>query len=176
MNEIQLEQCIKEYGKDIYAFCSQLTRNPQETEDLYQDTFLKAVELGARIDFEQNPRSYLVSIALRIWKNRRRKYAWRKRIAGTEQLTEETAEHKGPGQEFSPEDAVLKQELRTQVQEAVAGLEDKYRVPVYLYYTLQLSVEQIAKIMNLPQGTVKSRLYKARKLLKQKLEGVLDET
>ena len=67
MNEIQLEQCIKEYGKDIYAFCSQLTRNPQETEDLYQDTFLKAVELGARIDFEQNPRSYLVSIALRIW-------------------------------------------------------------------------------------------------------------
>lgn len=176
MNEIQLEQCIKEYGKDIYAFCSQLTRNLQETEDLYQDTFLKAVELGARIDFEQNPRSYLVSIALRIWKNRRRKYAWRKRIAETEQLTEETAEHKGPGQEFSPEDAVLKQELRTQVQEAVAGLEDKYRVPVYLYYTLQLSVEQIAKIMNLPQGTVKSRLYKARKLLKQKLEGVLDET
>ena len=175
MNEIQLEQCIKEYGKDIYAFCSQLTRNLQETEDLYQDTFLKAVELGARIDFEQNPRSYLVSIALRIWKNRRRKYAWRKRIAETEQLTEETAEHKGPGQEFSPEDAVLKQELRTQVQEAVAGLEDKYRVPVYLYYTLQLSVEQIAKIMNLPQGTVKSRLYKARKLLKQKLEGVLDE-
>ena len=75
MNEIQLEQCIKEYGKDIYAFCSQLTRNLQETEDLYQDTFLKAVELGARIDFEQNPRSYLVSIALRIWKNRRRKYA-----------------------------------------------------------------------------------------------------
>ena len=70
---------------------------------------------------------------------------------------------------------MLKQELRTQVQEAVAGLEDKYRVPVYLYYTLQLSVEQIAKIMNLPQGTVKSRLYKARKLLKQKLEGVLDE-
>ncbi len=172
MNELQLEQCIKDYGKDIYAFCSQLTRNLQETEDLYQDTFLKAVELGPRIDFEKNPRSYLISIALRIWKNRRRKYAWRKRIAGTEQLTEETAADKCQGQESSPEDAVLRQELRLQVQEAVAGLEDKYRVPVYLYYTLQLSTEQIGKIMNLPQGTVKSRLYKARKLLKQKLEGV----
>lgn len=172
MNELQLEQCIKDYGKDIYAFCSQLTRNLQETEDLYQDTFLKAVELGPRIDFEKNPRSYLISIALQIWKNRRRKYAWRKRIAGTEQLTEETAADKCQGQESSPEDAVLRQELRLQVQEAVAGLEDKYRVPVYLYYTLQLSTEQIGKIMNLPQGTVKSRLYKARKLLKQKLEGV----
>lgn len=176
MNEIQLEQCIKEYGKDIYAFCSQLTRNLQETEDLYQDTFLKAVELSSRIDFGKNPRSYLVSIALRIWKNRRRKYAWRKRIAGTEQLTEKTAADQFSGQEFSPESTVLKQELRTQVQEAVAQLEDKYRVPVYLYYTLQLPVEQIGKIMNLPRGTVKSRLYKARKLLKQKLEDVLDET
>lgn len=36
---IQLEQCINEYGKDIYAFCSQITRSQQEAEELYQDTF-----------------------------------------------------------------------------------------------------------------------------------------
>ena len=66
MNEIQLEQCINEHGKDVYAFCSQLTRNVQEAEDLYQDTFLKAVELAGRIDFGKNPKSYLISIALRI--------------------------------------------------------------------------------------------------------------
>ena len=86
MNEIQLEQCINEHGKDVYAFCSQLTRNVQEAEDLYQDTFLKAVELAGRIDFGKNPKSYLISIALRIWKNRKRKYAWRKRITGEGRL------------------------------------------------------------------------------------------
>ena len=52
---------------------------------------------------------------------------------------------------------------------------DKYRIPVYLYYGLQLPVEQIGKVMRIPQGTVKSRLHKARMLLKQELEVVLDE-
>lgn len=176
MNEIQLEQCINEYGKDIYAFCSQLTRSTQEAEDLYQDTFLKAVELGEKIDYEKNPKSYLVSIALRIWKNRKRKYAWRKRIAGTEQIVEETVNTEAINQVQSVEETLLKQELREQVKAAVEKLDDRYRLPVYLYYTLQLSVEQIGKIMKLPQGTVKSRLYKARRLLKQELEVVLDET
>ncbi len=86
MDVRQLEQCIQEYGKDIYAFCSQLTRNRQEAEELYQDTFLKAMELVKQIDSKKNPKSYLASIALRIWKNQRRKYAWRSRIAGTEEL------------------------------------------------------------------------------------------
>lgn len=174
MKEMQLEQCINEYGKDIYALCSHLAQNTQETEDLYQDTFLKVVELGDKIDYGQNPKSYIASITIRIWKNRKRKYAWRKRIAGMEQLTEEAVGSEDGGD--SVEEEFLRKELQDQVKEVVAGLEDRYRIPVYLYYTLQLPVEQIGKIMKLPQGTVKSRLYKARKLLKQKLEVVLNET
>ena len=57
MDVRQLEQCIQEYGKDIYAFCSQLTRNRQEAEELYQDTFLKAMELVKQIDSKKNPKS-----------------------------------------------------------------------------------------------------------------------
>lgn len=176
MDVRQLEQCIQEYGKDIYAFCSQLTGNRQEAEELYQDTFLKAVEMLEKIDSGRNPRSYLASIALRIWKNRKRKYAWRSRIAGTEELTEDNMPYTACAQEFSPEESVLLQELQLQVREAVAKLDDRYRLPIYLYYTLQLPIGQIGKILRLPQGTVKSRLHKARKLLKQELEVVLDET
>lgn len=61
------------------------------------------------------------------------------------------------------------------MQDAVAGLEEKYRIPVFLYYSQQFSTEQIGKILKLPQGTVKSRLYKARKLLKKELEVVFNE-
>ena len=66
MNDMQLLQCIGEHGKNVYAFCSQLTQNKQEAEELYQDTFLKAVELKEKMDWEKNPGSYLISIALRI--------------------------------------------------------------------------------------------------------------
>lgn len=175
MNRVQLEQCIHEYGKDIFTFCSRITGNRQEAEDLYQDTFLKAVELEAKIDFEQNPRSYLVSVALRIWKNRRRKFAWRQRIAGICTLTEEMAKEESIGQENSAEAEVFRREQEMQVRKAVGNLAEKYRIPVYLYYTLQLSVEEIANVMEIPQGTVKSRLHKARALLKKELEVVLDE-
>lgn len=170
MDRVQLKQCIEEYGKDVYTFCSQITRNREEAEDLYQDTFLKAVELKEKIDYNRNPRSYLVSIALRIWKNRRRKFAWRKRIAEICAFTEETAQNGMLVQEESAENTVLKNELEEQVRKAVENLSEKYRIPVYLYYTLQLSVEEIANVLEIPQGTVKSRLHKARRLLKRELE------
>ncbi len=175
MDKAQLEQCIYEYGKDVYTFCSQITGNCQEADDLYQDTFLKATELKEGIDYNRNPRSYFISVALRIWKNRRRKFAWRKRIAGTCTLTEEAAEVNMPEQEISAEDVVLQKELEQQVRKAVGELAEKYRIPVYLYYTLQLSVEEIANVLEIPQGTVKSRLHKARALLRQELEVIFDE-
>lgn len=175
MNREQLEQCIHKYGKEVYTFCSQITGNRLEAEDLYQDTFLKAMELEERIDYNQNPRSYLISVALRIWKNRKRKFAWRRRIAGICELTEEKAKDGMPGQEESVEHTILKKELEEQVRKAVGNLAEKYRIPVYLYYTLQLSVEEIANVMEIPQGTVKSRLHKARALLKRELEVVFHE-
>lgn len=179
MNIIQLEQCITDYGRELYSFCSYLTANVQEAEDLYQDTFLKAMELREQIDDKNNPKSYLVSVALNLWKNKKRKYAWRMRIAGVERLVEETAEQE-QAVEYekygSPvEESILQQEVKMQVRKAVAGLEEKYRIPVYLYYTAQLSVGEISRVLKIPEGTVKTRLHKARQLLKAELEVVLDE-
>lgn len=179
MNKIQLEQCIRDYGKDLYSFCRYLTGNVQEAEDLYQDTFLKAVELREGIDYENNPKSYFASVALHLWNNKKRKYAWRMRIAGMERLVEETAEDEKTvacEKLVSPvEEGVVQKEEKMLVRKAVGELEEKYRVPVYLYYTMQLSVGEISRILKIPEGTVKTRLHKARKLLKKKLEVVLDE-
>jgi RNA polymerase sigma factor (sigma-70 family) len=90
----ELEQCIALYGKDIYSFCRHLTREKDRADDLYQDTFLEAMKKITVIRYGENPKSYLLSIALRIWKNRIRKMAWRNRIAPTgsvDSLTEQPA-------------------------------------------------------------------------------------
>lgn len=81
MTIVELEECINLYGKDIYGFCRRMSGSLQEGEDLYQDTFLKAMELSAHIDENGNPKSYLLSIAIRLWKNKRRKYALRQTLA-----------------------------------------------------------------------------------------------
>ena len=173
MNRSQLEQCISEYGKDIYAFCRHLAGYTIEADELYQDTFLKAMEMLETIEYGRNPKSYLISIALRLWNNKIRKRAWRNRIAGTEELIEENVEN--IADEKLPEEEVIQEELNRIVRKAVAGLDDKYRVPIYLFYTEQMKVEDISKVLKIPQSTVKTRLFKARKMLKKELEVVLDE-
>lgn len=170
MTITELEECIDLYGKEIYGFCRQVTGSREEGDDLYQDTFLRAVELKDKIDVSKNPKSYLLSVAVRLWKNRRRKYAWRQRIAGMESFSEEIHYCIAGENEREPESDILAEEERIYVHKCVQALEEKYRVPVCLYYSAELSVREIAKVLRLPEGTVKSRLHKARKTIKEKLE------
>lgn len=85
----ELEQCISLYGKDIYSFCMHLAKEKESADDLYQDAFLEATKKIASIRYEDNPKSYLLSIVIRLWKNRVRKRAWCSRIAP--QVAEEAA-------------------------------------------------------------------------------------
>lgn len=176
MTKQELEQCIEEYGKDIFSFCCYLTGSRQEAEDLYQDTFLKAVELKGKMDAAYNPKSYLLSIALRIWKNRKRKFARRRRIADVCDMAEGTDAWVGNALEAyraagqSPEEAVLAEERRQAVGKAVEKLPQRLRTVVLLFYMEELSTAQIAAVMGIPAGTVLSRLHQARKQLKKELE------
>lgn len=175
MTKTQLENCIFEYGKDIYSFCKSIASNLQEADDLYQDTFLKAMELLSDIDYENNPKSYLLSIALRLWKNKKRKYAWRNRIANVVSITDELDLDIVKASAFTPETEFLKKEETDLVRSAVGRLPDKFKIPVLLYYMEDLPVAQIALVLKIPAGTVKSRLHHARKSLEKELEVVLNE-
>ena len=114
----------------------------------------------------------MASITIRLWNNKRRKYAWRQRIAPTKQLDDQLDTLPN---EDSLEELYLHKEQKMIVQQAIKELSDKYKVPIYLYYILQLSIDEIARILKKPKGTIKSRLHKARQLLKEKLEVIFDE-
>lgn len=175
MTNTELETCITEYGTAIYSFCRQLTRSLQEADDLYQDTFLKAMELSSKINLTQNPKSYLLSIALRLWKNKKRKYAWRMRITPMHPLPESTGGDAKDPLDVSPEEQILKQEETILVRQAIGHLPDRLKIPVLLFYMEELPVAEIASVLKIPAGTVKSRLYQARNKLKKELEVILDE-
>lgn len=180
MTLVELEQCIDVYGKDIYSFCLHITGSVQEGEDLYQDTFLKAMEHIDKINSAQNPKSFLLSISIKLWKNRVRKYAWRQRIAGMESLDERCNYETGMENRsvavgdtlfsYTPEMQMVQREQNACVRRYIKELPEKYQVPVYLIYVTELSVKEVADCMKLPEGTVKSRLHKARAILKEKLE------
>ena len=174
MTKQELEMCIDDYGKDIYSFCKHLTNNLLEADDLYQDTFLMAIELKEKIDYGNNPKSYLLSVALRIWKNKKRKFAWRKRIADMQPFVNERDADLSNSTELSLEERITSQEKDEAIRMAVNQLPEKLKIVVLLFYMEDLSTAQIAETVKIPTGTVLSRLHRARKILKRNLEDVLN--
>ena len=179
MTVFELEACIKEHGTAIYSFCLHLSGAREQADELYQDTFLVAMERIEQLynNENANPKSYLLSVAVRLWKNRRRKAAWRNRIAPEQSFDAPGGDAlwAQAGAVDSTETKVLREEQLRQVRDAVSALPEKYRVVVLLFYMEELSVEELARVLHIPAGTVKSRLYQARKLLKNRLEVLLYE-
>ena len=82
MTKEELEACIDLHGDDIYSFCSYLTGNPHDRDDLFQETFLLAMKQRDRIQRTGNVKSYLISLSIGIWKNELRKRRIRQLLTG----------------------------------------------------------------------------------------------
>lgn len=176
MTHVELEQFIAEYGTDIYSFCCCLTNNRQEADDLYQETFLRAVEKRKYLDSCQNPKSYLLSVAVHLWRNQRRKAVWRRKIADIRADSQDYARADYDViRNNLPEEKLIREETITTVRKAVERLPDKMKVTVLLYYMEERTVAGISEILHIPRGTVKSRLHQAREILRRELEHILDE-
>lgn len=164
MKAWELEKCIDEFGTEIYRFCMKLCMDKSNAEDLYQHTFLKALESGMELDWEQNPRALFFSFAYHLWKSEQRKSARRLTLAPCVNLDETTENSLRSGEDI--EENILKRELLTETNKIIEDLPEKIRVPLTLYYYFEQPIDDIAKTIKKPPGTVKSRLYKGRSLIK----------
>ena len=93
-------------------------------------------------------------------------------IDSIDEMSDEGYEVSEHDNEASPEHIVLKQNEIDLIQGVVASLPEKYRIPIYLYYSADMQINEVSEILGLPEGTVKSRMRKAKKQLKEKLEAI----
>lgn len=171
METAVVSQLIDQYGMDVMRFCRSLTRCACDAEDLYQQTFLKLLQLQVKVEREQNPRAFLFSIASGIWKNECRKWGRRTDIAPSsslEELQEQPPQEPPDGGDLQQQ--VLDRMCRQELARAVQRLEEKYRSPVILMYRFGMGIDEIARIERVPKGTIKSRLSRARKQLRKEME------
>lgn len=168
MEARELEKCIDGFGTEIYRFCMKLCMDKANAEDLYQQTFLKALESDMKLDWDQNPKALFFSLAHNLWKSDLRKNARRAAIAPCSTLDEDSESHLYS--EENVEDTVFQKELISQTNQLIESLPDKLRIPLTLHYLFDLPVEQIAQTVKKPPGTIKSRLFKGRSLIKKRLE------
>ena len=172
MNDEQLEQLVRRFGVDILRFCQITAGNREDGDELYQDTMVLLLEKRDHLDPQQNVKAYAVSAALKLWKGRTRKLARRLRLVPQESLEGLSEQGIQPSTDpgGSPEDVLMRKAQVLAVRQLVQKLPDAYRLPIILYYSAALTVPAIAEVLKLPENTVKSRLHRARKIIRTQLE------
>lgn len=161
---LALEALFLKYQSAVYQTALGVTRDPQVAEEVLQDTFFRLYRHAGRLDGSLPLAPWLYRVAINLCYNR---------LKGLRAWTDsfhELAERLFTPNSTSPERAAERNELQALVQSALLELDPKHRAVLVLYYLHDYAVHEIAEITSVPEGTVKSRLYHARKLLRQRLE------
>ncbi len=178
MTRQEFDRFVSENGKEILRFCRMNAGGCAEGDDLYQDTMLTLWEQVDKLNKRDSLKSYALSVSILIWRNKRRKFAWRHRIAAFESYEKhlESGGFRMPGKKSEePEQRLLQKEMTEIVQRQVQALPQKYRTVVYLYYSAGLKYKEIAECLHIPESTVKSRMRKAKSILKKKLAVIMPD-
>ncbi len=160
-----IDQYIRQYGKRLYGLCLSLCANSFDADDLYQETWLKAVKSISQYDPSKEFEPWLTKICVNTYRNALR------RLVRSPFMDFKTNEEK---------DAILRVISDTEnpdysfLYEAIDHLPEKYRIAVILFYFQNMDVAATAHVMGIPEGAVKSRVSKARKLLKEVLDNETD--
>ena len=114
MSDTEFESFVMNAGPDILRFCRIITNNKEQGDELYQDAMVLLLEKRASLKAEQNSKSYALSVAVLLWKNKKKKYANRMRIAPVSSLEEhqETVSSFAADWDTTPEQMMInKQEI-----------------------------------------------------------------
>ncbi len=152
------------YKTRIFRTALAITRDQAVAEDILQETFLRLFRHADSIrrDVPVGPWLYRVAVNLSYtWVQRR----WR--CAGP---LEAVLDHLAAPLQLLPEKMLERGEMRENVRAAIESLPLPHRVVIVLFYLEELSLKEIAHILEIPEGTAKSRLYYAREVLKRTLE------
>lgn len=173
MNAKEAEICIKEYGQDIYRFCCFLTGRRDLADDLYQECFLCAMKSKKNTKGTE-AKNFLIGIAINLWKNMYRKEKRRQKIAASvefdnDYISEQNIQGDMPYVQ-NPLDTCISEETRELVAKVVNELPEKYRIIVLMYYSIDMSTQEIAEELHISKGTVTSRLKRARDKIKKGLK------
>ena len=156
-----INQYIRDYGKRLYGLCLHLCANSYEAEDLYQETWLKVVKNIDKYDPAKEFEPWLTTSCVNTYRNTLRRIL-KSPVFNTFATTEEKEQTLNnlpapEGKDYSDLYAAINQ------------LPEKLRLTILLFYFRDMNIESVAAVLGIPPGTVKSRLNKARKLLKEVL-------
>ena len=157
------------YLEPLFATAMRLTRNRADAEDLVQDTMVRALRFRDRFEPGTNLRAWLYTILHNTWRNRIRDTAREATDVDSDRIEELAARADGPAEVDTPERMLIRSTMDVDLKEALDGLPDAFRQAVWLRDVEEFSYAEIAKMLDVPIGTVMSRISRGRRQLYEKL-------
>jgi RNA polymerase sigma-70 factor (ECF subfamily) len=168
-SEEAFAELVARYKDKIYNLGFRMLGNREEAEDVAQETFLHTYRAldSFRVEERFSPWIYKIASNLCLDRLRKQRYA----VASLDEpvgpdgdIPQQVADWSS-----SPDKVYEISEIRQDTQRAISALPPKYKVVVVLRHLQDLTYDEIAKVLNIPQGTVKTRLFRAREILRRKL-------
>ncbi len=159
----KFEELFLPFVESLFSFSYHLTRQEEDAQDLVQETLLKAFKSINTFQREANPKAWLFSILKNSYIN-----AYRKKKRQAVEVAFEEKKEKSDITDLRKE--IFDPLFDDEVTRAIYQLSDTYRLILLLSDLEGFSYEEIAEILKLPMGTVRSRLFRARKMLRENLK------
>ncbi len=169
-------ELVQAHQQRVFRFCYRMLGNKDEAAEIAQEVFLAAFRFIANFRGESSLLTWLFRIASNMCKNRIR-YNYRRhqsQHAGFDELVERSDFRPVGERPHNPESLVSGRQLEVAVQDAINRLPEEFRETLVLRDVELLSYEEIQQLLGIPEGTIKSRLHRARSMVARMLRDHLD--
>ncbi len=153
-------EIVSRYKQAVFGLCLGFLRNRADAEDLTHDTFIRAYENLRRYRLEKRFSTWLFTVASNLCRNRLRYRRYHPVLSPPEEVSGG----------IDPATVIDREDRWARVREELNCLPHAYRAPIVLRYYNDLSYQEIAEVLSLPEGTVKTRLHRGKAMLKQMIE------
>lgn len=155
ISEISAEELIKKYSDMVYRLAYSRTHNTHDAEDITQDVFLKYYKTKQQFNCEEHRKAWLIRVTVNT---------------GKSLVTSAWFRHRAEPDENSADEPSEQMNEKSGLYYAVYSLPVKYREVVHLFYYEDMSIAEISATLKTKESTVKSLLFRARGLLREKLK------
>jgi RNA polymerase sigma-70 factor (ECF subfamily) len=163
------EPLVEKYQRKTFRLAFQVLRDQEEALDVAQEAFVKAFRSLPKFKGDSAFYTWLFRITMNLALDRRRQRAARAKSMGTEDVAPEEWERTAVSDQRAPDDEAVSAERRAQIGRALESLSEQHRSIIILSDIEGLSYREIAEVLEVPMGTVMSRLHNARKRLRDSL-------
>ncbi len=166
-----LEALVADYTQMVFRIAYSILRNHHDAEDATQECFLRALKHQDLLPQLRSPKTWLARLAWTAALDKRR--SLRPMDSLDDEQSGGLAIHSIADTAAAPEQQVAGREMQQMLERLIAGLPEDLRCPLELSTVQELNSAEIAEIMEIPEGSVRTRLFRARKQLKDKLAVLL---